>query len=68
MLKVIADTTTEYRFADEAEEKIKNHAKRQGLTYVDAIYDLFSMEELDFELDSCYKSEYNPEIVEAKEI
>ena len=38
------------------------------MTYVDAIYDLFSMEELDLELDSCYKSEYNPEIVEAKEI
>lgn len=68
MLEVTANFTTKYRFSDKAEKKIKNYAKKQGLTYVDAIYDLFSMEELDLELNSCYKSEYNPEIIEAKEI
>ena len=68
MLKVIAHTTTEYLFADEAEEKIKNHAKRQGLTYVDAIYDLIDMGELDLELDSGYEDTDDPEIVEAEEM
>ena len=68
MLKVITNFTTEYRFADKAEKKIKNYAKKQGLTYVDAIYDLFGMEELDLELNSCYKSEYDPKIIEAEEI
>ena len=28
MLKVIANFTTEYRFADKAEKKIKNYAKK----------------------------------------
>lgn len=68
MLKVIAHTTTEYLFTDEAEEKIKNHAKRQGLTYVDAIYDLIDMGELDLEFDSGHENADDPEIVEAEEI
>ena len=68
MLKVITHTTTEYLFADEAEEKIKNHAKRQGLTYVDAIYDLIDMGELDLEFDSSHENADDPEIVEVEEI
>ena len=68
MLKVIAHTTTEYLFVDEAEEKIKNHAKRQGLTYVDAIYDLIDMGELDLEFDSGHENADDPEIVRAEEI
>lgn len=68
MLEVTANFTTKYRFSDKAEKKIKNYAKKSGLSYVDAIYDLFSMEELDFERNSYYKSEYNPEIVKAEEI
>ena len=68
MIKVIAHTTTEYLFADEAEEKIKNHAKKQGLTYIDAIYDLIDMGELDLELDSGYEDTDDPEIVEAEEM
>ena len=40
MLKAIAHTATEYRFVGEAEEKIKKYAQKQGLTYIDAIYDL----------------------------
>ena len=68
MLKVIAHTTTEYRFADEAEEKIKNYAERQGLNYIDAIYNLIDMGELDLELDSVYEDTDDPEIVEAEEM
>lgn len=68
MLKVIAHTATEYRFADEAEKKIKRHAKKLGLTYVDAIYDLIDMGELDLELDSGYEDTDDPEIVEAEEM
>ena len=68
MIKVIAHTTTEYLFADEAEEKIKNHAKKQGLTYIDAIYDLIDMGELDLELDSGYESADEPNIVKAEEM
>ena len=68
MLKVIAHPTTEYLFADEAEEKIKNHAKRQGLTYADAIYDLIDMGELDLEFDSGQENADDPEIVKAEEI
>ena len=68
MIKVTAHTTTEYLFADEAEEKIKNHAKRQGLTYVDAIYDLIDMGKLDLEFDSGHENADDPEIVEAEEM
>ena len=68
MIKVIAHTTTEYLFADEAEEKIKNHAKRQGLTYVDDIYDLIDMGELDLEFDNGHENEDDHEIVEEEEI
>ena len=68
MIKVIAHTTTEYLFADEAEEKIKNHAKRQGLIYIDAIYDLIDMGELDLEFDNGHENADDPEIVEAEEI
>ena len=68
MLEVTANFTTKYLFADETEEKIKNHAKRQGLTYVDAIYDLIDMGELDLEFDSGHENADDPEIVEAKEI
>ena len=68
MLKVIADTTTEYRFADEAEEKIKNYAEKRGLNYVSAIYDLIDMGELDLELDSGYESADEPNIVKAEEM
>ena len=68
MLKVIAHTATEYRFVGEAEEKIKKYAQKQGLTYIDAIYDLIDMGELDLELDSGYENTDEPEIVEVDEI
>lgn len=68
MLKVIAHTTTEYRFADEAEEKIKEYAKRQGMNYIDAVYDLIDMGELDLELDSGYENTDELEITEVDEI
>lgn len=68
MLKVIAHTATEYRFADEAEKKIKRRAKKLGLTYIDAIYDLIDMGKLDLELDCGYEDTDDPEIVEAEEI
>ena len=68
MLKVIAHTTTEYLFDNEAEEKIKNHAERQGLTYINAIYDLIDMGELDLEFDSSHENADDPEIVKAEEM
>ena len=68
MLKVIANFTTEYRFADQAEKKIKKYAEDHGETYVDAIYDLIDMGELDLEFDSGHENADDPEIVEAEEI
>ena len=68
MIKVIADTTTEYRFADKAEKKIKNYAEKHGLNYVNAIYDLIDMGELDLELDSGYEDTDEPNIVKAEEM
>ena len=68
MLKVIAHTTTEYLFADEAEEKIKNYAEKLGLSYIDAVSDLIILGELDLELDSGHENADNPEIIEAEEI
>ena len=68
MIKVIAYIATEYRFADEAEEKIKKYAKEYELNYIDAIVDLIDMGELDLELDSGYKSADEPNIIKAEEI
>lgn len=68
MLKVIADTTTEYRFADKAEEKIRKHADEHDLSLEDAIYDLIDMGELDLELDSGYEDTDDPEIIEVEEM
>lgn len=64
MIKVIAHTAIEYRFADEAEEKIRNYAKENYCSLEDAVYDLINLGELDLELDSGYKDTDEPEITE----
>ena len=68
MITVTANTTTQYYFTNEAEEKIKNYAEKHGLNYVSAIYDLIDMGELDLELDSGYESADEPNIVKAEEM
>lgn len=64
MIKVIAQTVTEYRFTDEAEKKIRKHAKEYYCSLEDAVYDLIDMGELDLELDSGYEDTDEPEITE----
>lgn len=49
-------------------KKSKTTQKKQGLTYIDAIYDLIDMGELDLEFDSGHENADDPEIVEAEEI
>ena len=68
MIVVTANVLTKYYFTNKTEEKIKNHAKEQGLSCLDAIYDLIDMGELDLELDSGYENTDEPEIVEVDEI
>ena len=68
MITVTANTTTQYYFTNEAEEKIKNYAEKHGLNYVSAIYDLIDMGELDLELDSEFENTDEPDIVKAEEI
>lgn len=64
MIKVIAQTVTEYRFTDEAEKKIRKRAKEYYCSLEDAVYDLIDMGELDLELDSGYEDTDEPEITE----
>lgn len=64
MIKVIAQTVTEYRFTDEAEKKIRKRAKEYYYSLEDAVYDLIDMGELDLELDSGYEDTDEPEITE----
>lgn len=66
MITVTANTTTQYYFTNEAEEKIKNYAEKNDLNYISAIYDLIDMGELDLELDNEFEDKYDPEIIEAK--
>ena len=68
MIVVTANVLTKYYFTNKAEEKIKNHAKEQGLNCIDAIYDLIDMGELDLEFDSEFEDTDDPEIVKAEEI
>ena len=68
MIVVKANVLTKYYFTNKTEEKIKNHAKEQGLSCLDAIYDLIDMGELDLEFDSGHENADDPEIVEAEEI
>ena len=68
MIKVIADTTTEYLFADEAEEKIKKRAKEYYCSLKTAVYDLIDLGELDLELDRGYEYTDEPEITEVTEM
>ena len=67
MIVVTANVLTKYYFANKTEEKIKNHAKEQGLSYLDAIYDLIDMGELDLEFDSEHENADDPEIVDVEE-
>lgn len=67
MIVVTANVLTKYYFTNKTEEKIKNHAKEQGLSCLDAIYDLIDMGELDFEFDSDHENADNPEIVDVEE-
>lgn len=68
MITVTADTTTQYYFTNEAEEKIKNYSEKNGLNYVSAIYDLIDMGELDLELDSEHENTDEPNIIKAEEM
>ena len=68
MIVVTANVLTKYYFTNKTEEKIKNHAKEQGLSCIDAIYDLIDMGELDLEFDSDHENADNPEIVGVEEI
>ena len=67
MIVVTVNVLTKYYFTNKTEEKIKNYAKEQGLTYVDAIYALIDMGELDLEFDSDHENTDNPEIVDVEE-
>ena len=67
MIVVTANILTKYYFTNKTEEKIKNHAKEQGLSCLDAIYDLIDMGELDLEFDSEHKNADDPEIVDVEE-
>lgn len=64
MVKVITHVATEYRFADEAEEKIRNYAKEYCCSLEDAVYDLIDRGELDLELDSGYENTDDPQIID----
>ena len=68
MIVVTANVLTKYYFTNKTEEKIKNHAKEQGLSCLDAIYDLIDMGELDLEFDSEHENADDPEIVGVEEI
>ena len=68
MIVVVTRTTTEYHFADEAEEKIKNYAEKLGLPYVDAVSDLIILGELDLKFDNEHENIDDPEIIQAEEI
>lgn len=68
MIVVTANVLTKYYFTNKTEEKIKNYAKEQGLSCIDAIYALIDMGELDFEFDSEHENADDPEIAEAEEI
>lgn len=68
MIVITANVLTKYYFTNKTEEKIKNHAKEQGLSCIDAIYDLIDMGELDLEFDSDHENADDPEIVGVEEI
>ena len=67
MIVVTANVLTKYYFTNKTEEKIKNHAKEQGLSCIDAIYDLIDMGELDLEFDSDHENTDDLEIVDVEE-
>ena len=67
MIVVTANILTKYYFTNKTEEKIKNHAKEQGLSCLNAIYDLIDMGELDLEFDSEHENADDPEIVDVEE-
>ena len=67
MIVVTANVLTKYYFTNKTEEKIKNHAKEQGLSCLDAIYDLIDMGELDLEFDNEHENADDPEIVDVEE-
>ena len=67
MIVVTANVLTKYYFTNKTEEKIKNHAKEQGLSCLDAIYDLIDMGELDLEFDNEHENADDPEIVSVEE-
>ena len=67
MIVVKTQTVAEYYFADEAEEKIKNHVKEFSCTLEDAIYDLIDQGELDLRYDNVNENVAEPEIIRAEE-
>ena len=67
MIVVTANVLTKYYFTNKTEEKIKNHAEKEGLSCLDAIYDLIDMGELDLEFDSEHENADDPEIIEVEE-
>lgn len=67
MITVTTNTTIQYYFTNETEEKIKNYAEKHGLSCVSAIYDLIDMGELDLELDSEFENTDEPDIIKAEE-
>lgn len=64
MITVKARITTEYYFANEAEEKIRNYAKENYCSLEDAVYDLIDQGKLDLELDNVHEDPDDPEITE----
>ena len=66
MIVVTADTTIEYYFSDEVEEKIENYANENSLSLKEAIYDLIDQGELDLEMDSAHESPDYSNIIKAE--
>lgn len=66
MIVVTANTTIDYYFSDEIEEKIENYANENSLSIKDAIYDLIDQGELDLEMDSVYENADYSNIIQAK--
>ena len=67
MIVVKTQTVAEYFFADEAEEKIKNHVKEFSCSLEDAVYDLIEQGELDLRFDNVNENIAEPEIIRAEE-
>ena len=65
---VKTQTVAEYYFANEEEEKIKNHAKDFSCSLENAVYDLIDQGELDLRFDNVNENIADPEIIRAEEM